>query len=233
MELFDKCEKCGKDGTFVKKVVIGTFVCLKQTCNNCDHIREWDSQPFMKNIPAGNILLSASILFGGGLPSQVMCMTHVRTFITLLMYTHTCIHTHTHAAFQHYVPTSHMSIIITHYTHSQMLRILDHLGCASISLRTYFNHQHSYLQPTIFSVWHRHQFSLLTRLKNARKKLIVGGDGRADSPGHSAKYGSYTIMELEEHNMVLDMQLVQVHTYIHTCIHICVCTIITQFNAVE
>ena len=27
--------------------------------------------------------------------------------------------------------------------------------------------------------------------------LIIGGDGRADSPGHSAKYGSYTVMELE------------------------------------
>ena len=50
MELFDKCENCGKDGTFIKKVVIGTFVRLKQTCNNCDHMREWDSQPFVKNI---------------------------------------------------------------------------------------------------------------------------------------------------------------------------------------
>ena len=93
MELFDKCEKCGKDGTSVKKKVIGTFIRLKQTCNNCDHMREWDSQPFVKNIPAGNILLSASILFGGGLPSQVMFM-----YVT---YLHTCtrtlhVRTHTH-----------------------------------------------------------------------------------------------------------------------------------------
>ena len=219
MELFDKCENCGKDDTFIKKVVIGTFVRLKQTCNNCDHMREWDSQPFVKNIPAGNILLSASILFSGGLPSQVMCTTQVHTFITLLMYTHAYTHTHCIPTLCAHLTHNVMSIIIIHYTHSQMLRILDHLGCASISLRTYFNHQNSYLQPTIFSVWHRHQSSLLTRLKNARKKLILGGDGRADSPGHSAKYGSYTIMELEEHNMVLDMQLVQVHTYIHTYIH--------------
>ena len=39
--------------------------------------------------------------------------------------------------------------------------------------------------------------------------LIIGGDGRADSPGHSAKYGSYTVMELEM-GVVLDVQLVQV-----------------------
>ena len=206
----DKCENCGKDGTLIKKVVIGTFVRLKQTCNNCDHMREWDSQPFVKNIPAGNILLSASILFSGGLPSQVMCTTQVRTFITLLMYIRTYIHT----LHSNIMCPPHTQCHVNYYSHSQMLRILDHLGCASISLRTYFNHQNSYLQPTIFSVWHRHQSSLLTRLKNARKKLILGGDGRADSPGHSAKYGSYTIIELEEHNMVLDMQLVQVHTYI-------------------
>ena len=50
-------------------------------------------------------------------------------------------------------------------------------------------------------------------MKDANKKLIVGGDGRADTPGHSAKYGCYTIMELEEH-VILDMQLVQVHVFI-------------------
>ena len=26
--------------------------------------------------------------------------------------------------------------------------------------------------------------------------IAIGGDGRADSPGHGAKYGSYTVLEL-------------------------------------
>ncbi len=39
--------------------------------------------------------------------------------------------------------------------------------------------------------------------------LSLGGDGRSDSPGHSAKYGSYTLTDLE-HNAVLDVELVQV-----------------------
>ncbi len=30
--------------------------------------------------------------------------------------------------------------------------------------------------------------------------LSLGGDGRSDSPGHSAKYGAYTLMDLE-HNV--------------------------------
>ncbi len=42
--------------------------------------------------------------------------------------------------------------------------------------------------------------------------LSLGGDGRSDSPGHSAKYGSYTLMDLE-HNAVLDVELVNVQVH--------------------
>ena len=38
--------------------------------------------------------------------------------------------------------------------------------------------------------------------------LSLGGDGRSDSPGHSAKFGSYSLMDLEN-NVVLDVELVQ------------------------
>lgn len=42
-------------------------------------------------------------------------------------------------------------------------------------------------------------------------EVIVGGDGRCDSPGHSAKYGTYSLMDAEQ-NKILDSQLVQVCT---------------------
>ena len=38
--------------------------------------------------------------------------------------------------------------------------------------------------------------------------LKVSGDGRCDSPGYSAKYGSYTVME-QQSGVILDFQLVQ------------------------
>ena len=45
--------------------------------------------------------------------------------------------------------------------------------------------------------------------------LTIGGDGRADSPGHSAKYGSYGIIDLDT-NEVIDIQLIQViKIYLH------------------
>ena len=37
----------------------------------------------------------------------------------------------------------------------------------------------------------------------------LGRDGRADSPGHSAKYGSHSVLDCDSNN-VLEMQLVQV-----------------------
>ena len=41
--------------------------------------------------------------------------------------------------------------------------------------------------------------------------LILSGDARSDSPGHCAKYNSYTMLE-SRINHVIDMQLVRVHS---------------------
>ncbi len=49
----------------------------------------------------------------------------------------------------------------------------------------------------------------MNELKKEKRGLVLGGDGRADSPGHSAKFGSYTMMELKK-RIVLDLQLVQI-----------------------
>lgn len=161
LTLFRQCEECGGINTSLKKIVIGTFLRLQQSCDECGHIRKCESQPFLSNIPAGNILMSASILYSGALPSKA-------------------------------------------------LHIMSNLKIASISLRTFFNHQLRYLQPAIYSVWKSHQSFLLDELKREKRKLIIGGDGRADSPGHCAKFGSYSVLELKK-GAVIDIQLVQVY----------------------
>ena len=123
----------------------------------------WNGQPFVKSQPAGTILLSASILFSGALPTKV-------------------------------------------------LRVLKNMRCATIVERMYFQHQSKFLHLSISSVWEKHQSRLFTELRREKRHLIIGGDGRADSPGHSAKFGSYTVMELKK-GVVLDIQLVQVSTH--------------------
>lgn len=159
LALFEKCQRCGNETTTTTRIN-GTFLNVTQKCSNCSFTFSWDSQPTLKRIPAGNVLLSAAILFSGSLPTKV-------------------------------------------------LRLLKILGCASISRNAYFLHQESILQPSIFTIWNEHQTELFKELSREKRPLILGGDGRADSPGHSAKYGSYTTMELKK-KVVLDIELVQV-----------------------
>ena len=59
---------CSSNTTNITKTTIGTFLHVKQL--SMGHIRHWESQPFVSNTPAGNIILSASILFAGTSPSK-------------------------------------------------------------------------------------------------------------------------------------------------------------------
>ena len=92
---------------------------------------------------------------------------------------------------------------------TKALRIFNILNCCCISRGTFFRHQRQYFQPAISKVWKSEQLALLSSLRDQKKKLALSGDGRADSPGHSAKHGSYTVIEMSC-NKVLDYKLVQV-----------------------
>lgn len=101
------------------------------------------------------------------------------------------------------------AILYTGSLPSKALRLFQVLKCAAISRSAFFRHQSDFLQPAINNVWRNHQRALLKVFKRGKKSLVVAGDGRADSPGHSAKYGCYTLVELTC-NKVIDFQLVQV-----------------------
>ena len=57
--------------------------------------------------------------------------------------------------------------------------------------------------------WQQEQQSSLQELQQLPGGLALAADGRADSPGHSAKYGTYTVLETRL-GKILDIQLVQV-----------------------
>ena len=136
---------------------MGSFISVKQECDHCGHKWTWHSQPFIKDVPAGNVLMSAAILFSGS-------------------------------------------------TATKSLHFLKCLQMARITERTSYNHQKLYLEPSVIHVWKHSQQALLAKCKSP---VVIGGDGRADSPGHSAKYGSYGIIDMHT-NKVLHIELVQV-----------------------
>ena len=62
------------DHTSVKKAVLGSFLQDVQTCSHCHCSRRhtWEIQPYIRKIPAGNILTSSVILYSVGLPSPAL-----------------------------------------------------------------------------------------------------------------------------------------------------------------
>ena len=57
--------------------------------------------------------------------------------------------------------------------------------------------------------------ALIGKARRRNTPLNIGGDGRCDSPGYSAKFGSYSVMDLDQ-KKVIDVQLVQVY---NICMH--------------
>ena len=61
--------------------------------------------------------------------------------------------------------------------------------------------------PVIIKMWKEEQDKLVERLSNKGGGVVLSGDGRSDSPGHSAKYGAFTLIEQRINK---DVWLVQV-----------------------
>ncbi|XP_071505513.1 uncharacterized protein [Diadema antillarum] len=159
-ELLKSCPSCGSKNVSVQKSVKGTFLKVRLECWSCNKMmRTWESQPFIQSRPAGNVLLSAAILFAGG-------------------------------------------------SSTETLQILNSIKVQTMGARTFYRHQDEFLHPIIERRWRLHQEALLSKLVEVGTPLILGGDGRADSPGHSAKYGLYSGLELTI-SQIVDIQLVQ------------------------
>ncbi|XDV25561.1 hypothetical protein PO909_029461, partial [Leuciscus waleckii] len=91
---------------------------------------------------------------------------------------------------------------------TQTIRMLKLFGLQCISASTFFRHQPLYTIPTIVQAWQNEQRGIIRELKEIGGGLILSGDCRSDSPGHCAKYGTYSLIE-DRINKVLELQLVQ------------------------
>ena len=74
---------------------------------------------------------------------------------------------------------------------NKVLLVLQHMGVLVYHFPTYYYHQRQLLIPSIVSFWRKYQEKLLNSLNG--REVVIAGDGRHDSMGHSAKYGTYTI----------------------------------------
>ncbi|CAC5398257.1 unnamed protein product [Mytilus coruscus] len=91
---------------------------------------------------------------------------------------------------------------------AKIVRLFDQMKLKGISERSVRRLQTAYTSCAVIYEFDSQQADLLTSLQGPDKQVVLGGDGRCDSPGYSAKYGSYTLMDLNT-NKILDIQLVQ------------------------
>ena len=66
-----------------------------------------------------------------------------------------------------------------------------------------------YLVLAVEGVLKLHQDALFDVIRRQNEAVVVGGDARCCSPGYTAKYGSYSLMDLLL-GQILDVQLAQV-----------------------
>ena len=68
--LLQHCASCAASQCVNTVKRWGTSLRVMQSCTSCGYKRTWQSQPMLGRQPAGNLHLSASILFVGGSPTQ-------------------------------------------------------------------------------------------------------------------------------------------------------------------
>ncbi|KAG1928205.1 uncharacterized protein LOC120477297 [Pimephales promelas] len=86
-------------------------------------------------------------------------------------------------------------------------KIFQAMKLKMIHYTTFRIHARRYIQPAIVHSWKTAQDGMLQKLRQ-QQNIVLGGDMRADSPGHSAKFGSYSLMDLRT-STIIDLQLVQ------------------------
>ena len=85
-------------------------------------------------------------------------------------------------------------ILFSRSSPSKVFQSFKHPGTQFLSAKGYNLNQSAYLLPSVRNVWNRQKQRLLASFQG--RQVTLGGDGRCDTPGYCAKYGSYSCMDL-------------------------------------
>lgn len=86
------------------------------------------------------------------------------------------------------------AIIVSGNNYSKFALLCKALGLSIISSNTFTRFQKHCAAPVISDVWNKMDALIVDVLKQY-EEICLCGDGRNDSPGHSARYCVYTLME--------------------------------------
>ena len=81
-KLFHFCPECQEPIEDLEKAISGTLLTIKYTCLQ-GHINLWQSQPTINGMSAGNLLLSAAILFSGLTYAKIAHLSEIFNLVIL------------------------------------------------------------------------------------------------------------------------------------------------------
>ena len=99
-------------------------------------------------------------------------------------------------------------ILFTGNTFASISRLASCLNLQFFSESVFYDTQLKYLFPVINKAWEDESRNQIDKL-SSKEVVNLDGDGRCDSPGHCAKYGTYTLMDEDTGNVVA-FEVVQV-----------------------
>ena len=82
----------------------------------------------------------------------------------------------------------------------------------TISKSTFYRHVRTYINHQILLTWRQQQAELIQDARS-RGNVVQLGDCRSDSPGHCAKYGTYTMIDTHS-GKVLASEMIQVSIHV-------------------
>ena len=100
------------------------------------------------------------------------------------------------------------SILFTGNTFAGVSRLASCLNLQFISESVFYDTQQRFLFPVLNQAWENEQQMVRQELIN-KSVINLNGDGRCDSPGHNAKYGTYALMD-DDSGKVVAFSVVQV-----------------------
>ena len=100
------------------------------------------------------------------------------------------------------------SILFSGNTYQHIHNFVEFLNLQFISSSQFYSTQNKFMFPVINNAWDSSRAGVIQELQQA-PHVDICGDGRCDSPGHSAKYGTYSMLD-EKSGKVIEFSVVQV-----------------------
>ena len=86
------------------------------------------------------------------------------------------------------------AILFSGNTYKSINNFAEFLNLQFVSSSHFYCIQKNLLFPAIQNAWNTSQYEIFQQLKQIQH-IDICGDGRCDSPGHSAKYGTYSLLD--------------------------------------